>query len=531
MKLESITLKNFRCFKQLTIKLHPNLTILIAPNGAGKTTLLDAARIAVWPFVKAFDLGAQTGKAATLQIEDVHRVKNKRNMEAIIPAKIISTGFWGDNDKAITWTQTRKHVTARSNTLADANTRLLMTWSRKLQQQIRNTTVDNLPKADNTDLPLVAYLGTGRLWYQGRHTSFAKNKKLNKNTYSRIWGYHNCLTASSSYKQFEDWYSWIYRSYREQQIISLEKNQPLNEQGKYFQAMIMVVQQAVNQVTKTITGWEDIAYSESQQQQIVLSHPEQGEMPLSMLSDGVRNVVVMVADIAFRCSRLNPHWGEDAALKTTGVVLIDEVDMFLHPDWQQTIIHSLQKAFPRIQFIVTTHSPQVLSTVPKECIRLLTENISGDAVAAVPLAHSYGEPSNNILQAIMHVDPQPPIPEKKLIEYLTEMVDKGLYKETTESLGNLELLQTLIEIDQELAKKLIMTLNPKNTNVNLEAIPQKKLSTLFFKVLLKSELPFSSLLTIFLKERLNPNHPQMGRIERSMRRQEAIKKYIKSEKF
>jgi predicted ATP-binding protein involved in virulence len=64
-------------------------------------------------------------------------------------------------------------------------------------------TQDDHAKTASIDLPLVVYLGTGRLWYQGRYTSHAKTKKLAKQSYSRLWGYQNCLTASSAYKQFE----------------------------------------------------------------------------------------------------------------------------------------------------------------------------------------------------------------------------------------------------------------------------------------------------------------------------------------
>jgi predicted ATP-binding protein involved in virulence len=149
-----------------------------------------------------------------------------------------------------------------------------------------------------------------------------------------------------------------------------------------FQIAINVVKYSVNALTKDSTGWCDIEYSVSQQQQLVMSHPEHGSLPLSMLSDGLRNMVVMVSDIAFRCIKLNPHLGEHAAMKTEGVVMIDEVDMFLHPSWQQTVIGSLRSAFPKIQFIVTTHSPQVLSTVPKECIRILGLNSQGDDIAS-----------------------------------------------------------------------------------------------------------------------------------------------------
>jgi hypothetical protein len=69
-------------------------------------------------------------------------------------------------------------------------------------------------------------------------------------------------------------------------------------------------------------------------------------MPVEMLSDGIRNAIAMVADLAFRAYKLNPHLGAEAARQTPGIALIDEVDMFLHPAWQQTIVASLRSAFP-----------------------------------------------------------------------------------------------------------------------------------------------------------------------------------------
>jgi predicted ATP-binding protein involved in virulence len=232
--------------------IHPELTVLVAPNGAGKTTLLDAARIAVWPLVKAFDLASQTGKSATIQIEDVRKAKQAAgNQEAITPSEITATGFWKDTDKEYTWKQTRKRLKVRTNTLSDKNTKQLIQWGSQLQEQVRHNTDNVHSKQIPVNLPLVVYLGTGRLWYQGRYTSIAKHKKLNQGAYSRTWGYQNCITASSSYKQFEDWYSWIYRSYREQQIMNLEKGLSVDHQDKKklpFKHIIDVVQQAVNQV-------------------------------------------------------------------------------------------------------------------------------------------------------------------------------------------------------------------------------------------------------------------------------------------
>lgn len=106
MRLDQITLRNYRCFDALTIGFHPRLTVLIAPNGAGKTTILDAARVALWPFVKGFDLGSQTGKVASIQISDVRQARlGVRNMEPQIPSRIEATGDWSAGQTGKTWGQ------------------------------------------------------------------------------------------------------------------------------------------------------------------------------------------------------------------------------------------------------------------------------------------------------------------------------------------------------------------------------------------------------------------------------------------
>ena len=459
MKIKNITIKNFRCFEQLEVTFHSQMTVLIAANGGGKTSILDAVRIAVWPFVKGFDLGSQTGKSATIQIDDVRLEKQiNDNMEPKEKTEVNTTGVWDDNGQVKTWLQWRDSIKKGTNSKGDTSTvELTNQYAKSMQKKV-------FEGKEQINLPLIAYLGTGRLWYQSRYSSEAADVVLSKTEYSRTSGYLNCLSQGSSLKHFVDWYGWIYRSYREEQIKALEQGYSWGEPGSHFLQTIKAIQFAVNCLIEKQTGWKDIAYSASHEQQIVLTHPQHGTLPLERLSDGLRNMVAMVADLAYRCVKLNPHLGAEATIKTHGIVMIDEVDMFLHPSWQQSVIGSLQEAFPKIQFIVTTHSPQVLSTVPKECIRVLGTNAEGENIAAMPLADSYGEPSNDVLQAIMQVDPQPPVPEKRLLDELTSLVDQGEYQSSraTELLAN-------------------------------------------------------------LKQKLSNQHPQILKIERSIRRQEAFK--------
>jgi predicted ATP-binding protein involved in virulence len=94
-------------------------------------------------------------------------------------------------------------------------------------------------------------------------------------------------------------------------------------------------------------------------------------MPFHQLSDGYRRMFALVADLARRAAVLNPQLGADAVSQTPGVVLIDELDLHLHPRWQREVVGALKRAFPCLQFIATTHSPFIIQSLrPGELVRL-----------------------------------------------------------------------------------------------------------------------------------------------------------------
>lgn len=446
MYLKQLSLGNYRCFESLQIDFHPELTVLIAPNGSGKTTVLDAARVALWPYVKGFDLGSQTGKGATIQISDVRLAPQADgNMEPQLPSRIAASGTWEAGSVERTWAQTRERMKPGTNTLGDAETKRVTAFANVLEKQVRSA-------SSPVTLPLVSYLGTSRLWFEGRFTSIAEDVALNTSDYSRTSGYLNCLSYSSSFKAFTAWYGWIFRSYREEQIRALEQKRPLDDSGQRFATVIEVITRAVDTLVTEATGWHGLEYKASQHQQLVMHHERFGSMPVDMLSDGLRNAIAMVADLAFRAYKLNPHLGADAARQTPGIALIDEVDMFLHPSWQQTIAGALRKAFPRLQFIVTTHSPQVLSTVRRENIRVLSPDQNGNIIATEPMARTYGEPSGDVMHSVMLVDPQPPVAEKADLQRLTEWVDQGRYQDDKAISLMSKLTQTLGEQHPQLQR-------------------------------------------------------------------------------
>lgn len=426
MLLKQLHIQNYRCFSNLSIDLHPELTVLIAPNGAGKTTILDAARVALWPFVKGFDLGSQTGKAATIDPFDVRLVKQANgNMEPQLPSMISAIGHWAEDMPEDSWTQSRESIKASTKTLGDSKTKKLTAYADGLQKKVREDTAP-------VTLPLITYLGTSRLWYEGRFTSHAADTTLDKNEYSRTSGYLNCLSFSSSFKAFTAWYGWVYRSYLESQIEAFQRKAVLDETGQRFAQTVEVIKRAVDALVKDATGWHSLEYSQRHNQQLVMHHDQYGIMQVDKLSDGLRNAIAMVADLAFRAYKLNPHLGAKAALETPGVALIDEVDMFLHPSWQQSILGSLRQAFPKLQLIVSTHSPQVLTSVDASNIRKLHQTIdpeTGKAETQVTKVtyQTRGVASADVLAFIMGVDPIPDVPEAKMVARYHALIQQNLH--------------------------------------------------------------------------------------------------------
>lgn len=146
---------------------------------------------------------------------------------------------------------------------------------------------------------------------------------------------------------------------------------------------------------------------------------------IQYLSHGQRSVLFMVADLLSRLEILNPHL-EDPR-HSPGIVIIDEIELHLHPTWQQTIIDSLLKIFPNIQFIITTHSPQVISSVHKDQIRFLKNDFETHEVKVhSPTFQTRGLSSDNILLRILNIAEAPDTPEFQKYQQLEKLIENNL---------------------------------------------------------------------------------------------------------
>lgn len=405
LNIQKLRLRDYRCFEALDINFHPQLTVLVASNGAGKTSVLDAIAVAFGPYIGAFNESVgKSFKSTDIRLTRVRETTTNEMEYAPKGIRLEATGFIpgsileliGGFGPAI-WKRDLAGPTKARTTVKDAKE--LIDYGKRLQEAVRTPGTDII-------LPLLAYYGTGRLWQQKKQTG----KKLART--SRTIGYTDCLDPGSSYKSFVAWFRyWSTNAFKGQ----LEANKAGRAyESTEFDHYLESVGGAVN-ACLSLSGWKDINYSLSREE-LVAHHEQYGELPVSLLSDGIRNMIGMVADIAFRATKLNPQLGAQAAAETPGVILIDEVDMHLHPEWQQVVLQNLVTAFPSLQFIVTTHSPQVLTTVSSERIRILR----GNNVYAAPPGTEGAEPGRLLKQVLGLQDIRPPAitATKELKEYL-----------------------------------------------------------------------------------------------------------------
>lgn len=403
MKLSSVRLQNFRCFEDTTIHFHEQLTVLVGGNGSGKSSILDALKIALWPYISGFDLGNQTNIPTGIDVDDVHRISTANwQMEPVLPSSI-ETEITIDKD-SYTTKRYRESIDKKTKTKDINGTSKLKTIAQSKQKIVYSK---NIQESSQLILPVLGYYGTGRLWSFKNLTEGKKSSAKD----SRAFGYRDALDPASSYKNFSEWYGKQYKAYQMERIALIEHQErtqtdtgdasrrlsTLKENVDRLEQPIHAVQHAVNSMLEKHVPWTNISYSVADDG-IVLESSSGERLKTSQLSDGIRNIIAMTSDIAYRCYCLNTNQGKNAPLATMGIVFIDEIDMHLHPSWQQRVLPDLMRTFPNTQFIVTTHSPQVISSVKPENVCILKNGL-----VVSPEYSTYGAESSRVLDEIFGV--------------------------------------------------------------------------------------------------------------------------------
>ena len=381
MKLKRIKLTNFRAFDGLELELQEDINVLVARNGQGKTSILDAIAQGLGPLLTRLPKISGVGtRNIDIKQDDNGKLKPYYRIEL----ELFDGTRWDVSEKRDKSTQTAKVIPPAIG--------------RKALYDFADAFVDSENNDQPYTLPVLAYYGTGRGVFDipERRRSFQKN-------FSRFEALTGALHSRVNFKRF---FEWFY-------AMEDEERREIQERRDFDYKL-----PGLEAVRAVITGNERLSVpgllpefssprTETRPLRFLVDWQKvdghTGALRIDQLSDGFRTTLAMAMDIAGRMAEANPD--ADDILATPGIVLIDEVDLHLHPEWQQRILPELSNIFKNIQWIVSTHSPQVLTTVEARCIHII-ENAEGNTRIHSP-DFSLGAQSSEALHDIQGVSLRP----------------------------------------------------------------------------------------------------------------------------
>lgn len=438
MYIDEIQLTNFRSFKDLTIKLPKDVAVFIGVNGSGKSSVLDAIALLLSQFTKQFV------KSKKRSSDNLELTRDDINIDANTSARI-SLRLKTDGSSPVSWEMS---IDRQSNKPQINNRELL-----KFLKQFSENSLDHL-------LPVLIYYQAHRFILKAGYQT--NSQKVTEENFERSHGYYRAF--SNKVNDFKIFSYWL----KEEE--DLENAIRVREDGTYRNANLevirLVIYKFLNQYfnldfsnLRVCRSGVEVFYGDVWSYKIpflTIEKDKQG-FKLEQLSDGEKNLLMLICEIAIRLTILNPQAKDPRqVLEGTGIILIDEIELHLHPQWQRKVIPSLTATFPNCQFIVTTHSPQVLSQVKKENIFILEDY---QVVEQTP--HSYGRDSNSILYELMGVEERP-IEIKRELDKCFQLIDdnkideaKACLKKMTDLLGedDVEIVRanTLLEFLKNIA--------------------------------------------------------------------------------
>ncbi len=356
-QIRELHVENYRCFDELTLPLEEDTTTLFAENGGGKTALLTALAmgLAVIQRDAPKTLKLKAGRDSRRGVPN-----DKGAPEPAGPCQVTWTAAVGETE-TVTWSTAVQPASGRTRN-----------QHRPIFEAVEAVRVPGVR------WPLFAWYGVdrlGRLHDRRRKVEF---------TWDRWEAYASALDPNLDEAPLLQWL-------QNEMLGDVARRQQKMPERSFHQAVMEAAVQATPGVT---SAWYDAV------EQGPKVRFEDGHVASwSELSDGYHVFITLVADIARRAVMLNEFDGADAPAQVEGVVLIDEIDLHVHPRWQRVALTGLREAFPRLQLVLTTHSPQVLSSVDNRQARRLYD---GKLQAGNVFVE--GRDTNAILREYMHTD-------------------------------------------------------------------------------------------------------------------------------
>jgi predicted ATP-binding protein involved in virulence len=403
MKVKRLEMHSFRGIGNLTLEFQtdePN--VFIGINGVGKSSILDClailiswfiARIqfdpdAVGSFMKSQEGSGQLisgqlrdlAKGSSFSEQDIKNGENKIHNEITILL----------DSQQLKWslsTIQKGYSTELSSNIAELKS---VTSEKRRQWQ----------ESSKANMPLAIYYPVNRAVLD------IPLKIPSELVFRQIDAYEKILDGVRI--GFDSFFQWF------RAVEDLE-NEERRDNSYYRNRQLEAVRQAIYSL---LDGFSNLRVRRSPLRMTI--NKQDQELIVNQLSDGEKCLLAMVGDLARRLAIANP--GLPDPLQGSGVVLIDEIELHLHPKWQREIIPALTRTFPNCQFIVTTHSPQVISEVKPESIYILEK--TDDGIIARRPESSFGRDSNRILEDLMDTPARPQEIKESLLD-LFRLIDQG----------------------------------------------------------------------------------------------------------
>ncbi len=398
MKIKSFEINNYTCFDKISFDLDERLTVFVGANGSGKTSILNAISY----YSVFYEKGTKTNFNKTDNIIDKIRLGSDTS-EFLLVAEYSILNL----------------VNNSLQVLFGSSEDSIIKVSSRFKKPIKHLGFDVLPKEheNNINNYLDSSLKQPFAYYTSKRV-LPDNITI-KTSYEQISSDNTYINNTSPKIDFEASMSWFLQKDNEEARI-------VRDEDKNYRISEL---QAVRDAISTALGDYISPRMIGSPPEFVIYEKEDKErkkpFKINQLSDGYRTMLALVMDLARRMAVANIDNPIEnfSILDSNALVLIDEIELHLHPSWQQKVLPSLLKIFPNAQFVVTTHSPQVISSIEPKHLRILKDNqvISTEA-------NTYGAESIRILDEIFGVPARSPITEaKKNLDKYLELVNDNQY--------------------------------------------------------------------------------------------------------
>lgn len=427
MIVSRLKLTNLRAIETAEFRFQPGFNLIVGVNGVGKSTVLDALRICMSRIFPSTT--TSRAKAMSFAINDIRGSFPLLDVELSLAIGVDEFRFtrrqWREAfaaDNVDNIEKLRQEI-LHSERLRDRARNLL----RELEesQGVFDSDTFSPSRAELKSAASTATVAPNCVFFSTNRSVTSSSSTAKSRVVGGISAaYAEALVPRPMYvAQFADW---------------IQAQEALAKELKAAKRHLAVLRSAVNRFLPTYENLRPAGDNSSH----LLINQGGTSLDVTQLSDGERGVLALVLDLARRLSQANPSL-DDPLIEGHAVVLIDEIDLHLHPKWQRQIVHNLSAVFPRCQFIATTHSPQIIGEVEHDRIHIIA---NGEVYSPT---HSFGVDSSRVLEEIMDSPPRATEVDE-LLKKVSKEVGKQRYKHARQSLA--QLVELLGEGDPEVTR-------------------------------------------------------------------------------